>query len=206
MVNRFILSAFFLLILGVASVSAIDKYDNGTYIITAPAIIRPGLPTMINDDKAEKSFEIKEYVLPRFNTKVTLPSFGLNTDDKLTISISAKYTYGMPVKGVAYIKLNPKYWYSRGSKIPEIRKEEKIDGYLNISVPTSDIKWHLNKNKELNYFNLLVNVIVMEKLTSIKENGTSSMTYYSRPYRVNVVSSTSAFRPGMPYHAMVKHR
>ncbi|EDV25555.1 uncharacterized protein TRIADDRAFT_55768 [Trichoplax adhaerens] len=321
MVNRFILSAFFLLILGVASVSAIDKYDNGTYIITAPAIIRPGLPTMINvnilrapqavtttakivskngtimsqnsdtfykgtpksmtlqvpknlkddnyvllvqssgglsfsqnksikvstktsslfiqtdkaiykpgqtsiltkdypladepplgkwtlrivtkDDKAEKSFEIKEYVLPRFNTKVTLPSFGLNTDDKLTISISAKYTYGMPVKGVAYIKLNPKYWYSRGSKIPEIRKEEKIDGYLNISVPTSDIKWHLNKNKELNYFNLLVNVIVMEKLTSIKENGTSSMTYYSRPYRVNVVSSTSAFRPGMPYHAML---
>lgn len=79
----------------------------------------------------------------------------------------------------------------------------QIDGYLNISVPTADIRWHLNKNRELSYFYLLINVTVMEKLTGIRENGSSLITYYAKPYQVKVVSSTSSFRPGMAYYATV---
>lgn len=46
-----------------------------------------------------KDFEISEYVLPKFEVKLDVPSFIVHKDKTLKVTVRAKYTFGKPVKG-----------------------------------------------------------------------------------------------------------
>uniref|UniRef100_A0A3P9KCH7 Alpha-2-macroglobulin-like protein 1 n=1 Tax=Oryzias latipes TaxID=8090 RepID=A0A3P9KCH7_ORYLA len=68
----------------------IPEAAQGIYVITAET------------DKGETishNFEIKEYVLPKFEVTVNLPSVITILDDEVTLKICGKYTYGKPVLG-----------------------------------------------------------------------------------------------------------
>uniref|UniRef100_A0A3B3HRD8 Alpha-macroglobulin receptor-binding domain-containing protein n=1 Tax=Oryzias latipes TaxID=8090 RepID=A0A3B3HRD8_ORYLA len=70
--------------------STIPEAAQGIYVITAET------------DKGETvshNFEIKEYVLPKFEVTVNLPTVITILDDEVTLKICGKYTYGKPVLG-----------------------------------------------------------------------------------------------------------
>ncbi|KAI2656160.1 Alpha-2-macroglobulin-like protein 1 [Labeo rohita] len=54
------------------------------------------------DDKNQQishGFEIKEYVLPKYEVNIDFPSVITNQDKEVTLKVCAKYTYGKPVLG-----------------------------------------------------------------------------------------------------------
>ncbi|XP_033744250.1 LOW QUALITY PROTEIN: CD109 antigen-like [Pecten maximus] len=55
--------------------------------------------------KQDKTFEVREFVLPRYEVNLKLPSFGVTTDDFFTGKVSATYTFGKPVKGELIVLL-----------------------------------------------------------------------------------------------------
>uniref|UniRef100_A0A7N8WRB9 Alpha-2-macroglobulin-like n=1 Tax=Mastacembelus armatus TaxID=205130 RepID=A0A7N8WRB9_9TELE len=68
-------------------------------------------------DKGERishSFEIKEYVLPKYEVKVHLPNVITILDKEATLKICGKYTYGKPVLGAVkavFCRNTRSYWY-----------------------------------------------------------------------------------------------
>ncbi|MGH0183688.1 UNVERIFIED_CONTAM: hypothetical protein FKN15_012916 [Acipenser sinensis] len=66
-------------------------------------------------------FNIKEYVLPKYEVKVHLPKSITILDTEVTVKICAKYTYGKPVLGKVTGKFcRPKwnmYWYRRPDNV-----------------------------------------------------------------------------------------
>ncbi|XP_077467102.1 alpha-2-macroglobulin-like protein 1 [Stigmatopora argus] len=68
----------------------IAEAPQGTYTITA---------TTDKEEQISHSFEIKEYVLPKFEVTVHLPSVISIEDEEITLKICGKYTYGKPVAG-----------------------------------------------------------------------------------------------------------
>uniref|UniRef100_A0A3Q2YZB5 NTR domain-containing protein n=1 Tax=Hippocampus comes TaxID=109280 RepID=A0A3Q2YZB5_HIPCM len=68
----------------------IEEATQGTYVITA---------TTDKGEKISHSFDIKEYVLPKFEVTVDLPSVISILDREVTFKICGKYTYGKPVVG-----------------------------------------------------------------------------------------------------------
>uniref|UniRef100_A0A9J7YQT8 Uncharacterized protein n=1 Tax=Cyprinus carpio carpio TaxID=630221 RepID=A0A9J7YQT8_CYPCA len=54
------------------------------------------------DDKNQKishTFEIKEYVLPKYEVNIDFPSIITSQEEEVTLKVCAKYTYGKPVLG-----------------------------------------------------------------------------------------------------------
>uniref|UniRef100_A0A3B3CGI1 Alpha-2-macroglobulin-like 1 n=1 Tax=Oryzias melastigma TaxID=30732 RepID=A0A3B3CGI1_ORYME len=85
----------------------IPEAAQGIYTITAET------------DKGEAisyNFEIKEYVLPKFEVTINLPSVITILDDDVTMKICGKYTYGKPVLGSVKAEFcrrtSPFFWLS----------------------------------------------------------------------------------------------
>ncbi|XP_068441650.1 alpha-2-macroglobulin isoform X2 [Clinocottus analis] len=68
----------------------VPEAAQGRYTITA---------TTDKGEKTTHDFDIKEYVLPKFEVKVHLPSVITILDREATMKICGKYTYGKPVVG-----------------------------------------------------------------------------------------------------------
>ncbi|XP_068236577.1 alpha-1-inhibitor 3-like isoform X6 [Palaemon carinicauda] len=81
-------------------------------------------------------FEIKEYVLPRFEVKITNPKYILGTDTSFVLNVCAKYTYGQPVKGNLTLQVNN--GGLRGSEVKH-SVQEKISGCKDITLLSEDV-------------------------------------------------------------------
>ncbi|MED6279188.1 hypothetical protein CHARACLAT_031935, partial [Characodon lateralis] len=73
-------------------------------------------------------FEVKKYVLPAFNVTLTPKKSFLSLDDnELVVEISARYLYGEPVQGTAYVvfgvKLNQEM-----KRLPSVKQVSDLDG------------------------------------------------------------------------------
>ncbi|KAF3847200.1 hypothetical protein F7725_020228 [Dissostichus mawsoni] len=66
----------------------IPEAVQGSYVITA---------TTDQGEQISHSFDIKEYVLPKYEVKVELPNVISILDREATLKICGKYTYGKPV-------------------------------------------------------------------------------------------------------------
>uniref|UniRef100_A0A8C9RLI9 Alpha-2-macroglobulin-like n=1 Tax=Scleropages formosus TaxID=113540 RepID=A0A8C9RLI9_SCLFO len=77
----------------------------GAYRIVLPVGMR----------NTEQTFAVKEYVLPRFDVKVNVPSEVNAVEPEVKLEACAKYTYGQPVPGKAELELcrNPYPWMKR---------------------------------------------------------------------------------------------
>ncbi|XP_032907184.1 alpha-2-macroglobulin-like protein 1 [Catharus ustulatus] len=53
----------------------------------------------VQQDMAQKSFSVEEYVLKKFETKIEHPAHITKADEEFQLGVCGKYTYGMPVQG-----------------------------------------------------------------------------------------------------------
>ncbi|XP_071088381.1 CD109 antigen-like isoform X2 [Haliotis cracherodii] len=154
----------------------------------------------------EKVFTIAEYVLPKFEVTVELPSYGLASDDHITATVKAKYTYGKPVKGTINLeaKLERYYlpWNYHGAE-PMITKTMAIDGESRVTLSLADMKkvfpYGLNDKK------IKVTANVTEGLTGITLNGFSTVKIYQYATKLSFApSDPKTFKPGLKYIAYLQ--
>ncbi|XP_067663567.1 CD109 antigen-like [Haliotis asinina] len=153
--------------------------------------------------KEKKMFTVQQYELPKFEVTVDLPPFALTTDTELSGTVKANYTYGKGVKGLVELRVFVGAIRNYcGNFARSVLKTFEIDGSARFSVSIGEIK---KLQSYLNTQTVTVLAEVKEDLTGKTLNGTSSVVYYTDPYKVVFLdSSPSNFKPGLPYTAYVK--
>ncbi|KTF78514.1 hypothetical protein cypCar_00037440, partial [Cyprinus carpio] len=90
------------------------RYHPLTFIQTDKPIYIPGqtgrqgmykLKAYIGDRMISHDFEVKKYVLPKFEVTVTAPKRVSIDDELMAVEVCGKYTYGQPVSGKSWVKM-----------------------------------------------------------------------------------------------------
>ncbi|KAL3865698.1 hypothetical protein ACJMK2_043060 [Sinanodonta woodiana] len=157
-------------------------------------------------DETYQSFKVEEYVLPKFEVKITTPTYQLASSPTINGKVCADYTYGQPVKGSLIMKVcfdaGYFYYYDPEQLCVDII-ETNFDGCHSISIPSAQLK--LGVQKYPVWGSLKINATVREAATGIEVNGTSTgpdITY--DPLKIDISDESDGyFKPGLPYKGKV---
>ncbi|VDI12904.1 Hypothetical predicted protein [Mytilus galloprovincialis] len=137
--------------------------------------------------------EVKEYVLPKFNVRVSVPGLNFVQDDFVTVRVTAAYTFGKPVEG--YVFLNVTRSFGSDSFY---EKYEKINGQVDIKIPM----WSLYPAFGT-YYRLFVKV--NETVTGKEANETTNFQLYKQKFKVVFSQSMPyTFKPGLRYTIIMR--
>ncbi|KAK3783692.1 hypothetical protein RRG08_025316 [Elysia crispata] len=152
-----------------------------------------------------KTFTVDDYVLPRFEVEVQLPSFALAYDQLLKIRVKATYTFGQPVSdGAVKIAIKSVYQWAKDEVLYKKGKLSK-DGTLTIEVAHKEIMSMLRENYQflssLNSQRIKVEAEVTESQTGRMQNSSSIVQFFDTPMKLRFVEEVAPdhFKPGLPY-------
>uniref|UniRef100_A0A8C9Y578 Alpha-2-macroglobulin-like n=1 Tax=Sander lucioperca TaxID=283035 RepID=A0A8C9Y578_SANLU len=175
----------------------IPEAVQGSYMITAWT------------DKGEQishSFDIKEYVLPKYEVKVHLPSVITILDQEATIRICGKYTYGKPVVGSVKAVFCRKpiwfYWYSSSRESDLCKTYELTTDKGGCAAQTvSMAEFALNKSNYRDIFE--VNAEMEEYGTGVILKGSGQTSFSSQIRTVTFEDVPAAYKPGISLEGKV---
>ncbi|XP_075058733.1 CD109 antigen-like isoform X2 [Mixophyes fleayi] len=141
-------------------------------------------------------FSVAEYVTPKFYATLDVPSFYISTKMlNLTGTVTAKYSYGKPLKGNVTISVKPSYEVEGNS---EVSKTYEISGSVNFSFTHEEI---LNA---LYLGGMNVTATVTEELTGIVAKASTYVSRANSEYILNLIGQQQAFTPGLNFTAKVQ--
>ncbi|CAL1534287.1 unnamed protein product [Lymnaea stagnalis] len=146
------------------------------------------------------SFEVREYVLPRFSGKFQIDTDVISRETPwLTLNVTAKYVYGQPVLGTAEIQLG--VWsQDKGIRpIPGAVYSGKLtNGFFKTHVKVVTL-FPRSEPFPQNH-RLYVKVVVTESATQETFTIEDTSTFITHPYYiVDFKPSKQHFKPGFPY-------
>ncbi|XP_061104110.1 alpha-2-macroglobulin-like [Conger conger] len=167
----------------------------GNYIISARTK---------RDAITTQTFEIIEYVLPKFEVTVLFPDVIFAQDKNATIKICGKYTYGKPVLGSvkATVCINSLRWYRRARPlqcmdVSPARTDKTGCAIIFLSV-TYEV--HLSPNTQ---YNLGVLGKLEEDGTGVVLTGSGSKNIITGEIDIEFQDTPSSFKPGMNYEGKI---
>lgn len=162
------------------------------------------ISVQVDDDiesVTKQTFEVKEYVLPRFEAFIDTETNIVNEQD-LKLSVFAKYNFGEFVKGKATIKLM-KY----DSGVPDVVQKK-----LNFAIENIDTKkvHAVNLNKDLDIFHVVRPFIIKVEM-EFEEEMTKRIMYANETitigspvgFAISVNRPKLQMKPGFPYEINV---
>ena len=170
------------------------------------------------DSSTSVTFEVREYVLPKFEVSVTAPAYIAKdefTDSQtITVAVSAKYTYGKPTRGTGTVNfwLNRVYQYCSREPIKRISRHFTLsaDGKTTVSLSRKDFyQLFCDESSFGSYLNgygmLVADTTVADSLNGEERTSAASIPLYGQRVQVtfdNAVS-VSTFKPGSNYIARI---
>jgi MG2 domain/Macroglobulin domain MG3 len=191
--------------------SVIEKIVKGVYqnelqLSDSPVLGNWKIHVKVNGrDSVFKSFEIAEYVLPKFELILDANSDANYEDGNILATINARYTFGKKVKGNVTITaeevrsgLYHDFATKKASKSIEIDGEKLVEFKLKEDLNLKK-KWDRETTVELF-------ATFTEALTGKEQNATAKVQIHTTPHTINIKRSSEKFKPGLPYHitALVK--
>merc|ERR1719334_524294 len=170
-------------------------------IASKPVLGNWNITADVNGQMFSKVFQVAEYILPKFQVDVDIPTYATFTD-RVTATIKANYALGRPVKGTATIAVYPR---SKSGSLQPIFSEP-LRQVIDISGKV-DVEFELAKELRLtdDYAKEIVfDVVVEEDKTQRRQNNTNSLTLFKYAYKLELVKTAEAYKPGMPYTAFLK--
>ncbi|XP_029284184.1 venom factor-like [Cottoperca gobio] len=143
-------------------------------------------------------FEVKKYVLPAFNVTLTPRKSFLNLDDnELVVEISARYLYGEPVQGTAYVVFGVKI-NQEMRRLPSVKKVSDLDGGV-VTLSMEEIKRAYPNIRSLVGHSVYVKASVLTKSGSdLVEAEKTGIKIVESPYIVSFKDIPKYFKPGLP--------
>ncbi|KAG8221831.1 hypothetical protein J437_LFUL003465, partial [Ladona fulva] len=153
-----------------------------------------------------KSFEVKEYVLPKFKVLIKPPSFILADAEKITWVICAKYSYGKPVKGEMSANVSSVLHPWRTLHPPkttsgksELRKDDGCTDFTVTGKEVGLLDWDLNPAS------ILINASVKEYGTDVEQSSTETTEVTKQVLKLEFLPhSMKYFKSGLPYKGKMK--
>ncbi|BFZ05536.1 hypothetical protein BsWGS_08575 [Bradybaena similaris] len=143
-------------------------------------------------------FEVKEYVLPRFSSVISLDQDVItNGTEWIIINVTSRYVYGRPVFGS--VKLELGVWKPAGVSMLPVNFTEPLEkGLFTKAIKIGDL---LPKNLEYTRdTRLYVKAIVTESASQESYVYEDTSTFITDPYyEVDFKPSKKHFKPGFPY-------
>ncbi|XP_078345207.1 complement C3-like [Oculina patagonica] len=145
-------------------------------------------------------FEVKEYVLPKFSIKLSVPPYILKTDRYIKVKITARYTYKEPVVGAADVRLSIRglnrqvYSFAAHQVLLDRSGAATIEEPVNSIHDLPGYLWFPEN------WCLLVQADVVERATGNRESVVDkSYPFKSSPYLIQFKNTPKYFKPGLPF-------
>ncbi|CDQ60561.1 unnamed protein product [Oncorhynchus mykiss] len=150
-------------------------------------------------------FEVKEYVLPSFEVKLTVSkSFFYVDDDELTVNINARYLFEEPVKGVCFVVFGVIQGVDRTSFPSSLQRVELKEGVGKAVLKRQHI------NKTFTDINMLLHKSLYISVNVLTDTGSEMVKAEKKgifivksPYSIHFKKTPPYFKPGMPYDVSV---
>ncbi|XP_072115083.1 complement C4-A-like [Mobula birostris] len=178
-----------------------DNEEPGTWRIEAQFADAPM-------SKVTAQFEVKEFVLPRFDVKVQANEmFYLVTRERFEFRITAKHLYGEPVYGEAHIRFGIIHGVSNKTEVWSLgRKLTVRAGVANSYLDTNELlsKSGLLSKDDLLGMNLYMGVTVVESGSDVMEmTELTSIRFVSSPYMLDLSKTARHFVPNTGFQVVV---
>ncbi|XP_075697342.1 alpha-2-macroglobulin-like protein 1 [Rhinoderma darwinii] len=161
----------------------------GTYTITA-----------IKDNYvADVTITIDKYVLPKFDITIDAPSSVTIRQDSLLLDISAKYTYGKPVRGRMSGKVCRTAIFSSNHICKPIDGETDVYGNYRTEVDSDYFKFKYNGYN--NYID--VEAFLEEEGTGVERKATKNILITDVLAKVEFKESRSVFKSGLDHRGLM---
>ncbi|XP_059187409.1 alpha-2-macroglobulin isoform X2 [Centropristis striata] len=176
----------------------IPEAVQGSYMITA---------STNKGEQISHSFDIKEYVLPKFEVKIQLPSVITILDREATLKICGKYTYGKPVvgsvKAVFCRNAIRFYWYSTAQERDLCKTYELTTDKGGCATQTVNLaEFGLTRTMYDDSFEL--NAEMEEYGTGVTLKGSGRTSFSSHIRTVTFEDVPAAYKPGISLEGKVK--
>uniref|UniRef100_A0A452U7X1 CD109 antigen n=1 Tax=Ursus maritimus TaxID=29073 RepID=A0A452U7X1_URSMA len=166
------------------------------------------IQVQVNDQTYYQSFQVSEYVLPKFEVTLQTPLYCSLNSRSLNGTVIAKYTYGKPVKGDVTLTFLPlSFW---GMK-KNITKNFKINGSTNFSFNDEEMKKVMDFSEGLSEHMYLsspgpveILATVTESLTGISRNASSNVFFKQHDYIIEFFDYATVLKPSLNFTATVK--
>lgn len=165
----------------------VDEPEEGSYRIR----LKTG-----NGNSKIHSFRVGEYVLPRFEVKITPPSYILATDSGFNFTVCAKYTFGQPVKGNMTLKINNSK--SRLCRVA-ITKMENITGCKTYEFTTEEMQV-----TDCSVYSLSVDVLFEEEGTGVQMEAYKHLSITRNAITFREIYADEYMKPNLPTTVKVK--
>uniref|UniRef100_A0A8C2BAC4 Alpha-2-macroglobulin-like n=1 Tax=Cyprinus carpio TaxID=7962 RepID=A0A8C2BAC4_CYPCA len=180
------------------------------------------LKAYIGDRMISHDFEVKKYVLPKFEVTVTAPKRVSIDDELMAVEVCGKYTYGQPVSGKSWVKMCRdilSYSYRQDKHSPRCVNETTEMKRTGCAIHTLDVSVFLNSTYEdqlENSFHVEATVteegteITMTKSESISltfEIGKCTLTDLPKTYEHgSVIEGKVSLRSGSQFNSIDMYR
>ncbi|XP_072347058.1 complement C3-like [Scyliorhinus torazame] len=150
-------------------------------------------------------FEVKEYVLPSFEVTLELEKQFFYVDDvKLDVSITARFTYGKPVHGRAFVLFGIMKDGAKLSIPSSLQSVAITDGEGAASLTSEALKNSFPNIQELVGYSIYITASVITHTGSdIVEAEKSGIKIVTTPYTILFTKTSKYYKPGMPFSLMV---
>ncbi|KAJ8283506.1 hypothetical protein COCON_G00023560 [Conger conger] len=151
-------------------------------------------------------FEVKEYVLPSFEVKLTPRRMFFHVEDaELIVDISAKYLYGNAVSGKAFVVFGVLMDKDEKRSIPaSLDKVILNSGKGTAKLTRQQILTTFENIGQLVGLSLYVSFSLMTGSGSgIVDTERRGILIVTSPYTIHFKKTPTYFKPGMPFHALV---
>uniref|UniRef100_A0A5F9CAH6 Alpha-2-macroglobulin n=1 Tax=Oryctolagus cuniculus TaxID=9986 RepID=A0A5F9CAH6_RABIT len=156
--------------------------------------------------RRDHSFTVEEFVLPKFEVKVTMPKIITFLEEEVNVSVCGIYTYGKAVPGHVTMKICRKYSNPTNCYHEESQAFcEKFSHQLNSDGCFSwQVKTKVFQLKRQEYeMKLQVEANIQEDGTGVKLTGTGSSKITTTITKLSFVKVDAYFRPGLSFFGQV---
>ncbi|XP_069804266.1 complement C3 [Dendropsophus ebraccatus] len=151
------------------------------------------------------NFEVKEYVLPTFEIQL-IPEqkyFHVKTDE-FVVDIKAKYLYGKPVHGMAFVIFGVKKDGLRTSLTNTLRRIPIQDGEGLAALKRVDLLNNFKKESDILEYTLYMSItLITDSGSEIVESELEDIHIVTSPFKILFTKTSKYFKPGMPFDLMV---
>uniref|UniRef100_A0A3P9LX36 Complement component c3b, tandem duplicate 2 n=1 Tax=Oryzias latipes TaxID=8090 RepID=A0A3P9LX36_ORYLA len=143
-------------------------------------------------------FQVKKYVLPAFNVTLTPTKSFISLDDsELVVEITARYLFGEPVEGTAYVVFGVKM-NQEMKRLPSVKQLSDLDGGR-VSLSIEELKAAYPDPETLVGHSVYVKASVLTKTGSdLVEAEKTGVKIVKSPYVISFTDSPKYFKPGLP--------
>lgn len=155
----------------------------------------------VKEPRAEQTFDVMEYVIPKFEVKISLPAVLSSVDEKVAMSVCAWYTYGKPVKGKVQATLCRKAY---GYRVEDICKTYNGQTDSSGCFKAEPEAGHFELSSDDYSSELEANAQMTEDGTGVEMNATSSCPISKVLAKVTFEDTDPHYKPGMLYRGVMK--